>query len=257
MVKPLDQQVALISGASRGIGLATAKRLASDGAHIVALDLAGADFSELEAEIGSLDRQVICNRGDVREFADWTAAVQSGVQAFGRIDVLVNNAGISGPFAPIDQYAIEDFDAVVGINLKGSWLGIRAAAAELRKTKGRIINVSSTAGLGGGQNTVGYTTSKHAVIGLTKLAAVEMASSGVRANAVCPSPTNTDMMRKLEIGRSEDEIRFIRSRFENNCPMGRYGEPEEIAAAIAFLAGPDSSFITGAVLSVDGGVKAK
>lgn len=257
MVKPLEDQVAIISGAAKGIGLATARRLASEGANIVAIDLPSSDFSQLDAAVTAQDRRVACVGGDVRSPDDWAAVAEAATRLFDRIDILVNSAGISGPFAPIDQYPVEAFDAVVGINLKGSWLGIRATAAELRKTKGRIVNIASTAGLGGGQNTVAYTSSKHAIIGLTKLAAVEMASAGVRANVVCPSPTNTDMMRALEIGRSEDEIRFIRARFENNCPMGRYGEPEEIAAAIAFLVGPDSSFITGAVLSVDGGVKAK
>jgi NAD(P)-dependent dehydrogenase (short-subunit alcohol dehydrogenase family) len=257
MVKPLHDQVAVISGAAKGIGLATATRLASDGAHVIALDLPQSDFAPLEQAVAAQGRRLVCIGGDVRAPEDWAAAALAAVSGFGRIDVLVNSAGVAGPFAPIDQYPIEAFDAVLGINLKGSWLGIRATAAELRKTKGRIVNISSTAGLGGGQNTLAYTTSKHAVIGLTKLAAVEMAGAGVRVNVVCPSPTNTDMMRQLEVGRSDDEIRFIRARFENNCPMGRYGEPEEIAAAIAFLAGPESSFITGAVVSVDGGVKAK
>ena len=257
MVTKLDGQVALISGAAKGIGLAVAARLALEGADIVALDMAGSDLTDLARAVADHGRQVAMIEGDVTDPAAWDAAVAAAIERFGGLDILVNNAGIAGPFAPIDEYPIDAFDRVLAVNTRGSWLGIRAAAAQLRARNGRIVNIASTAGLGGGRNTVAYTTSKHAVIGLTKLAAVELADAGVRVNVVCPSPTNTDMTKSLEIGRSPEEIRFIRSRFEANCPMGRYGEPSEIAAAIAFLVGPDSSFVTGAVLSVDGGVKAK
>ena len=257
MVTPLQGQVALISGAAKGIGLAVAARLALDGADIVGLDIPGSDFADLSAAVTGAGRRAEVIEGDVTDPDAWVRAVATATERFGGLDILINNAGISGPFAPIDQYPIEAFDRVIAVNLRGSWLGIRAAVPQLRLRKGRIVNISSTAGLGGGRNTVAYTTSKHAVIGLTKLAAVELADAGIRVNVVCPSPTNTDMTRALEIGRSPEEIRFIRGRFEANCPMGRYGEPSEIAAAIAFLVSPDSSFVTGAVLSVDGGVKAK
>ncbi|WP_066649974.1 glucose 1-dehydrogenase [Sphingomonas aquatica] len=257
MVTPLAGQVALISGAAKGIGLATATRLARDGADIVALDLAGSDVSALAAAVAEAGRGLEVVEGDVSTPEGWDAAVAAAVARFGGIDILVNNAGISGPFAPIERYPIEDFDRVMAVNARGSWLGIRACIPELRKRKGRVVNISSTAGLGGPPTISGYTMSKHAVIGLTKMAAMGLAADGIRVNAVCPSPTDTDMMRGLEVGRSDAEARMIRARFEADCPLGRYAAPEEIAAAIAFLAGPESSFVTGAILSVDGGVKAR
>lgn len=257
MVKVLAGQVALVSGAAKGIGLATAKRLATDGADIIGVDLPGSDLAALEAAVGDAARVLASLAGDVSDPDCWARAVALASERFGGLDILVNNAGISGPFAPIEAYPIEAFDQVMAVNARGPWLATRACAALLRARKGRIINVSSTAGLGGSPNISGYTMSKHAVIGLTKLAAIAFAGDGVRVNAVCPAPTDTDMMRQLEAGRTDAQAAMIRARFAADCPLGRYGEAEEIAAAIAFLAGPDSSFVTGAILSVDGGVKAR
>ncbi len=257
MVRAFEGKVALVSGAAKGIGLATAARFAQDGADIVALDLPGADLAALTQAVEGQGRRLIVTAGDVSTPEAWDAALAATDGAFGGLDILVNNAGIAGPFAPIDRYPIEAFDRVMAVNLRGPFLAIRAATPMLKQRRGTIVNVASTAGLGGGRLIAGYTASKHALIGLTKLAAVELASHGVRVNAVCPAPTDTDMMKSAETGRTEAENALIRRRFEADCPLGRYGEPAEIAAAIAFLAGADAGFVTGAILSVDGGVKAK
>jgi NAD(P)-dependent dehydrogenase (short-subunit alcohol dehydrogenase family) len=150
----------------------------------------------------------------------------------------------------------ETFDRVMAVNARGVVLGMKHVAPEMSEG-GSIVNVSSVSGIGGGTNTLAYTASKHAVIGMTKLAAVELAPRRIRVNAVCPAPTATEMMFDLARAKSPNDIEGFRRSFEQNIPLGRYGEVEEVAAAIAFLASNESSFSTGAVLTVDGGMRAR
>jgi NAD(P)-dependent dehydrogenase (short-subunit alcohol dehydrogenase family) len=150
----------------------------------------------------------------------------------------------------------EHFEQVLKVNTLGVFLGMKTAKALLAETRGVIVNIGSVSGLGGGRNTAAYTASKHAVSGLTQLGAVEFAELGVRVNAVCPAPTNTDMMVALANHMAPEDPAAFHERFVRIIPMGRYGEPSEIADAVVFLAGDGASFITGALLPVDGGVKA-
>jgi NAD(P)-dependent dehydrogenase (short-subunit alcohol dehydrogenase family) len=249
----LGGRVAIVTGAARGIGLAAVLRLVEDGARILAWDLPDAGLGDAMATLGD---DVVAYEGDVASSADWKGAVEQTVSRFGRLDILVNNAGISGFIGPLVDYPEDSFDQVMSVNARGVFLGMKHSVPAMQDG-GSIVNVSSVSGIGGGSNTLAYTASKHAVIGMTKLAAIELAPRGIRVNAVCPAPTDTAMMLDLALSKAPDDPEGFRRSFEQNIPLGRYGKAEEIAAAIAFLASDEASFSTGAVLAVDGGMRAR
>jgi len=245
-------RIALITGGARGIGAAIATAFAHDGYDIAIADLPSSDTSAIAHSISQLGRQCLVCTGDVSRASDWQQWLATIDQHYGRLDVVVNNAGISGPIAAIVDYPDEAFDQVMAINTKGVFLGIKYGAKAMLGygNGGNIVNISSNAGLGGSPQIIGYSTSKHAVIGLTKSAAKGFATQGIRVNAVCPAPTDTEMVHQLERLAGTD---IARQRLTAGTPMGRYGQPHEIAAAVVFLASPAASFITGAILPVDGG----
>jgi NAD(P)-dependent dehydrogenase (short-subunit alcohol dehydrogenase family) len=245
----LSGKVAIVTGAARGIGLAAVRRLVEDGGQVLAFDLPD---SGMEAS----HPRILPFEGDVAEAEDWRRAVELARTRFGRLDILVNNAGISGFIGPLVDYPVESFDQVMAVNARGVFLGMKHSAPAM-EDGGSIVNISSISGIGGGANTLAYTASKHAVIGMTKLAAIEFAPRRIRVNAVCPAPTATEMMFGLAREKSPDDLEGFRRSFEQHIPLGRYGEPDEVAAAIAFLASDQSSFSTGAVLTVDGGMRAR
>ena len=245
-------RIALITGGARGIGAAIATALAHDGCDIAIADLPTSDTSAITHSISQLGRQCLVCLGDVSSAADWQQWLAAVDQHYGRLDIVVNNAGISGPIAAIVDYPDEAFDQVMAINCTGVFLGIKYGAKAMLGygNGGNIVNISSNAGLGGSPQIIAYSTSKHAVIGLTKSAAKGFATQGIRVNAVCPAPTDTEMVHQLERLAGAD---IARQRLTAGTPMGRYGAPHEIAAAVVFLASPAASFITGAILPVDGG----
>lgn len=249
----LAGRVALVTGAARGIGLATVQQLASAGARVVAFDVVGSPWAEVRAT-GAVELLEV--EGDVGHGPDWERAMQATLQRFGQIDVLVNNAGISGGIGPLVDCSDDMFDEVMRVNARGVFLGLKHGARAMKGRGGSIVNVSSVSGIGGGRFTVAYTASKHAVVGMTKLAAVELATSGIRVNAVCPAPTSTEMVFSMERSLSPADPEAVRRGMTRMIPMGRYAEPGEIAQLILFLASDASSFMTGTAIPIDGGLKA-
>ena len=252
--KPLQDKIALVTGAARGIGLAIAKRLAEDGADVAALDLPSMNLEACVQAIKANGQRALPISGDVTVSADWENALQQIIEHFGQLDILVNNAGISGPISPIMNYPDETFDRVMAVNARSVFLGMKYAAKQMQTRGGAIVNIASVSGLSGSRGILAYTASKHAVIGMTKVAALEFAAHKIRVNAVCPAPTDTKMVQTLENTLSPDNPELTRKRLFASIPLGRYGDPAEIAATVAFLASAESSFMTGSALVVDGGM---
>lgn len=250
----LEGKVALISGAARGIGLATARLLAAQGMSILAFDLPDAPFEDVLAIDGKVERLA----GDVISSADWQAAVGQALHRFGGLDLLFNNAGISGPIGSLLDYDEDAFDRVLAVNLRGVFLGIKYGARAMRDQGrgGSIVNTSSVSGIGGGRHLCAYSASKHGVVGLTRVAAHELAPLDIRVNAVCPSPTETDMMRLAENHVAPGDPEAGRRALANGIPLGRYAQPQEVAGLVAYLASDAARFVTGTAIPIDGGLTA-
>ena len=224
---------------------------------MVAVDLASADLDAAVGAIEGAGGTALSVPADVTNSAQVAGYVDAAREAFGRVDVLFNNAGIEGTYAPMIEYPEESFDQVIAVNVRGVWLGIKyAAPAMIASGGGSIVNTASVAGLLGSRGISPYSASKHAVAGLTKSAALELATSGVRVNAVCPGPIETRMTRSLEANFGGDDADDIRKRFRERLPVQRYGEPHEVAALVAFLASDEASYITGSLYPIDGGFTA-
>jgi 3alpha(or 20beta)-hydroxysteroid dehydrogenase len=252
----LDKRVAIITGAARGIGLATVKAFVDVGATIVAFDLPQSPVEEAERIAKEGGVPFLAFHGDVASAADWQRVVKEVMAQFGKLDILVNNAGVSGVISSMLDYPDDVFDQVMAVNARGVFLGMKYAGQAMKSTGGAIVNISSVSGIGGGRYVIAYTASKHAVVGMTKLAAAELAAFKIRVNALCPAPTATEMMFEMERSQSPDDPDAIRRGMSRMIPLGRYGEPDEIANAILFLASDAASFITGTAIPIDGGLKA-
>lgn len=248
-MRGLDGKVALVTGASRGMGRATAIRLVEEGARVVCADVLDDAGKQLADELG--DAAIFVHL-DVTSEEDWAAGVEAAEREFGRVDVLVNNAGILS-FGAIPDLAREEYEKLVQVNQVGVFLGMKHTVPALERAGAgsAIVNVSSVEGLGGGAYLVGYTATKFAVRGMTKAAAWELGGKGIRVNSIHPGAIRTPMVEG-QPGFGADAEKFIASK----TALKRFGEPEEVASLIAFLASDDASYMTGAEVSVDGGVAA-
>ncbi|HET8995631.1 MAG TPA: glucose 1-dehydrogenase [Acetobacteraceae bacterium] len=247
-------KVALITGAGNGIGRAAALGFAKGGAKVVAVDR---DQAAGEATVGIIRQQGGDARfvaADVTQSAQVQAYVKAALDAYGAIDCFFNNAGIEGSVATTAEYEEEMFDRVMAVNVKGVFLGLRhVLPVMLKQQRGAVVNTASVAGLVASPGMPAYVASKHAVIGLTKTAAGEVARAGVRVNAVCPGPIDTRMIHSLESMLNPSDPTAVGTRYQANIPLGRYGTAEEIANLVLFLCSDLAGNITGAQYVADGG----
>ena len=246
MSEPIPQRIALITGASRGIGRAIAKRLASDGCHVVLVSRTQSSLNEVAKEIesdGGTATVQLCDVGDGEALA---ALIEQVVEDRGRLDILINNAGITRDGLLL-RMSDEDFDDVMQVNLRSAFITCRAAARQMMRQKfGRIINVGSVTGLMGNPGQANYAAAKAGLVGMTKTIAKELGPKGITANVIAPGFVDTEMTAELPDKLKEEVCKTL--------PARRFGSVEEIAHAVSFLASDMAGYVTGQVLVVDGGL---
>ena len=247
----LEGKVALISGGAQGQGAAEAKLFAREGAKVVIGDVLEEDGRKTEAEINEAGGEALFIRLDVSKASEWRRAIDATVAKFGKLDVLVNNAAIYEPLGRTEDITEEEWDRYVAVNATGPFLGCKYAIPEMRRAGGgSIVNIGSDSGILGGRGPIPYAASKGALRAFTNAAAVEYASEGIRINSIHPGPPYAEGSALNGTGRGPLETS---EWIKRNVPMERIGDPLEIARAVLFMASDESSFVTGAELSVDGG----
>lgn len=247
-------KVAVVTGGGGGLGRAAALAFARTGARVCVVDVDADGGNQTVASARAMGGEAIFVRADVSQSADVQAYVAAALGAFGRIDIFFNNAGIEGKLAPVAECSEDNWDRVIAVNLRGVFLGLRyVLPVMLEQKSGSIINTASGAGTFGAPGMAAYAASKHAVIGLTRSAAGEVARKGVRVNVVCPGPIDTRMQHAINAMVSPDDPDVAKARNLARNPMGRYSTPEEVAQVVLFLASDAASYVTGAAYLVDGG----
>lgn len=253
MSKRLEGKVALITGGTGGIGKETMKLFLKEGAKVAVVGRNEDKLKEIKDEF----KDVLTVRADVSKEEEVKNYVDKTVKEFGKIDIFFNNAGMEGQVAPLVEQTVEDFKQVLDVNVIGVFLGLKHVIPVMKEHgSGSIINTSSVAGLGGQPNLSPYIASKHAVVGLTKAAAVEYSSDQIRVNSIHPAPVDTQMMESIEGMMDSDDPSSAREQFEAAVPLGRYAESIDIANVVLFLGSDDSSYVTGAQYTIDGGMLA-
>lgn len=254
--KRLDGKVAIITGATGGIGEATAKRFLEEGGRVM---LVGRSDEKLKATRGRLaaDDNTAAFVADAADEAATAASVAATIDAFGGVDILIANAGTEGRCAPIESLTVDDFESVFRTNVIGVWLSMKYCVEPMKKRgSGSMVALSSIAGVIGFPMMASYMASKHAVCGLVRSAALELAPFRVRVNAIGPAPIDNRMIRSLETQFDADHPDDVREMITSKIPMGRYGTNEEVANLALFLASDESSYCTGSIQMIDGGFTA-
>lgn len=253
MADRMKDKVALVTGASSGIGRATALTFAREGAKVVVADMNVIGGQETVQLVKAAGGDAFFVETDVSQAASVEAMVSKTVETYGRLDYAHNNAGVEGVLARTAEHTEEDWDPVIRINLKGVWLCMKYEIPQmLQQGAGAIVNTASGAGLIGVKRMSAYVASKHGVVGLTKTAALEYAKAGIRVNAVCPGVIQTPMVARVSGNRPDVLDKMIAAE-----PIGRSGQPEEIAEAVVWLCSDAASFVTGHAMAVDGGAVAQ
>ena len=247
-------KVAVVTGAAAGFGLAVAGRLAAEGAHLVLVDVAAGPLAKAASEIAG----ALPVTADVSQEADVDSYVQAAVAEHGRIDLFFNNAGIEGRLAPMTELSVDDFDRVLAVNCRGVFLGLRAVLRVMKEqNSGAIVNTASMAGIRGSATFAPYVAAKHAVVGLTRSAALEGAPFGIRVNAVAPGHIDTRMGRDLAAQIDPADPDSVFQRTAARVPLGqRYGTAEEVASMVAWLLSDEASYVSGATHLIDGALNA-
>ncbi len=251
-MKQFRDKVVLITGGTSGIGRATAVAFGREGASVVLSGRRAEEGNRTVELVQAAGGQGLFVRADVSNPSDVEKTVATVLSRFGRVDVAFNNAGVEDAAAPFHEQTVENYDRVMGINVKGLWLSMQAEIRQmLKQGGGAIVNTSSVGGLIAITGNATYVATKHAVIGFTKAAALEFAKQGIRVNAVAPAAIDTEMVQRFASEQA------VRDQLARSHPIGRIGQPEEVAEAVLWLASPAASFVTGHTLVVDGGYLVK
>ena len=250
-MEKLKNKVAIITGGAGGIGLTTAKLFLEEGAKIMLVDINEKELKKAVDSFSSGDiSYCVANVSNAKDHSNYVAKT---LEKYGKIDIFFNNAGIEGDFKPIAEYPEEMFDKVISVNLKGVWLGCQHVIPKM-EDEGSVMITSSVAGLKGFKGLGAYVATKHAIIGIMRVAALEFAERRIRVNTIHPGPVNNRMMRSIEQQISPDNPGEAQKGFVGSIPFGRYAESKEIANMALFLASDDSKYITGTTQVVDGGM---
>ncbi|MFJ7971999.1 SDR family NAD(P)-dependent oxidoreductase [Psychrobacillus sp. NPDC096389] len=248
-----ENKVVIITGAAGGIGKEIARKLASEGANLTLVDLNEEAVQAVAAELNLGKDRVLTLKADVSKEADVKNYVDQTMATFGRIDGFANNAGVEGPAKTLEEITEQDFDFVYSINVKGAFYGLKYVLPIMKQQQaGSIVNSASVAGLIGSPNMMLYNSSKHALMGMNKVAALEAAPYNVRVNTVNPGVINTQMMRQIESKVAPEAAEAARSAYQDAVPMKRYGEPQEVANVVAFLLSDEASYVSSSSYTIDG-----
>ncbi|WP_249872338.1 SDR family NAD(P)-dependent oxidoreductase [Oceanobacillus saliphilus] len=253
----MDGKVVLITGGAGGIGQATAQLFLDKGAKVVLVDINQEALDNAKNSLNAEEDRILVVQANVTDEEDVKRYVDQTVNIFGKIDVFFNNAGINGPFAQIKDLEKEKFEQILHINVTGVFLGLKHVIRQMEKQGyGSIINTASNAAYIGSSGMAGYIASKHAVAGITKTAALEVAASGIRVNAVAPAAIDTQMLADIQNNITPGEPETSGEAIKQGIPMGRFGAPDEVGQVVLFLASDHASFVNGSLYNVDGGMQA-
>ncbi|REG94347.1 SDR family NAD(P)-dependent oxidoreductase [Algoriphagus antarcticus] len=251
-MKRFENKVVIITGGSGQIGFTTAKRMGSEGAKILLVDIDEESLKEKEKEAKESNYEMSYTVADVTKPEDVERYVETAIERYGKIDMFFNNAGIEGVVQPIPDYPVDMFDKVLAVNVKGVFLGMKYVIPKI-EDGGSIVITSSVAGLTGTAGMVAYNTSKHATIGIMRVAAKELADRKIRVNTVHPGVVDSRMMRSLEEGINPGHGDAVKEKFVEMIPLGRYAKPKDVSDMVTFLFSDESSYVHGSQFVVDGG----